>query len=58
LLERVNEFQNYEFPASPVSSPAGRLNTSARTSIRRKMVEILSILAATNVAKIILVTGE
>jgi hypothetical protein len=58
LLERVNEFQNQEFPAPPVSFPAWRLNTSARTSIRRKMIESASILDAANVAKIILAASE
>jgi hypothetical protein len=58
LLERVNEFQNYEFPAPPVSSPAGGLNTRARTSIRRKMIESALILDAANVAKTILASSE
>jgi hypothetical protein len=54
----VNEFQNYEFPAPPVSSPAGGLNTRARTSIRRKMIESALILDAANVAKTILASSE
>jgi hypothetical protein len=58
LVERANESQNYEFPALPASSPAGGLNTSARTSIRRKMAESALILDAANVGNAILADSE
>jgi hypothetical protein len=44
-------FKTMKFPALPASSPAARVNTSARTSIRGKMIETALILAAANVAK-------
>jgi hypothetical protein len=58
LLKRVHELQNHEFPAPPVSSPAGGLNTSARASIRREMIESTSILDVANAAKTILAISE
>jgi hypothetical protein len=58
LLERGHEFENYKFPAPPVSSPAGRLNTSGPIFIRWKVIESAPILGAAIVPKIILAGDE